>query len=269
MFQNLTFGLRFLRPRIVSPGSQLDNRVATEPLNIRGASRPSTVDRIRRNALPPAPTNARIPLAPPRPVLQTKVVEVWRQCVKRRWNPEARFLNLEVSDFRSRLNKLFDNSASASRTRRTPRQEQCSASGRRWLHSARDVCRFQNCIEISSFCTTVQTACTMPLLMTGQVQTVSLANNNFGSGQIISTLAHYLPDLANLSLQNNNLRVWRDIDYVLGKKDRLNKLRELILIGNPVRELEIQNGRSEKFRRLVHDSSTIVATPIESNCTVR
>jgi nuclear RNA export factor len=82
-----------------------------------------------------------------------------------------------------------------------------------------------------------------------QVQTVSLANNKFGSGSIISTLSHYLPDIANLSLQNNNLRTWKDIDYALGKKDRFNNLRELILIGNPVREIEIQNGRGDKYKR--------------------
>jgi nuclear RNA export factor len=68
---------------------------------------------------------------------------------------------------------------------------------------------------------------------------------------MLSTLSHYLPHLANLSLQNNNLRTWRDIDYISGRKGKLEHLRELVLIGNPVRELEFQNGRGEKYKRLV------------------
>jgi nuclear RNA export factor len=82
-----------------------------------------------------------------------------------------------------------------------------------------------------------------------QVQTLSLANNSISSGQLLSTLAHYLPKLANLSLQNNNLKVWRDIDFISGRKGKLEHLRELILLGNPLREQEIQNGRGDKYKR--------------------
>lgn len=82
-----------------------------------------------------------------------------------------------------------------------------------------------------------------------QVQTISLANNNIGSGQLLSTLTHYLPRLVNLSLQKNDLKVWRDIDYLSGRKGKLEHLRELILIGNPLRELELKNGRGDKYKR--------------------
>ena len=85
-----------------------------------------------------------------------------------------------------------------------------------------------------------------------QVRTISLANNNLQTTHVISTIAHYLPNLANLSLENNNLRVWKDIDSISqlsDKKDKLLKLRELILIGNPIRELEYQNNRVDSYRK--------------------
>ena len=68
---------------------------------------------------------------------------------------------------------------------------------------------------------------------------------------MLTTLSHYLPKLANLSLQGNGLKTGRDLDYISGRKGRLEHLRELILIGNPVRELEISHDRGNKYRRLV------------------
>jgi nuclear RNA export factor len=87
-----------------------------------------------------------------------------------------------------------------------------------------------------------------------QVRSISLANNNLQTTHVISTIAHYLPNLANLSLENNSLRVWKDIDSISqlsDKKDKLLKLRELILIGNPIRELEYQNNRVDSYRKYV------------------
>jgi len=83
------------------------------------------------------------------------------------------------------------------------------------------------------------------------VRTISLANNNLQSTHVITTIAHYLPNLANLSLENNSLRVWKDLDSISqlsDKKDKLLKLRELILIGNPIRELEYQNNRVDTYK---------------------
>lgn len=85
-----------------------------------------------------------------------------------------------------------------------------------------------------------------------QVRTVSLANNNIQTTHVITTIAHYLPNLANLSLENNNLRVWKDLDSISqlsDKKDKLSKLRELILIGNPIRDIEYQNNRVDNYRK--------------------
>jgi nuclear RNA export factor len=82
-----------------------------------------------------------------------------------------------------------------------------------------------------------------------QVQTISLANNNLSNGHTIAHLSHYLPNLANLSLQNNKLRSWRDIEFISGKRGKLTQLRELVTLGNPFREHEFQNGRGDKYRR--------------------
>lgn len=69
------------------------------------------------------------------------------------------------------------------------------------------------------------------------------------SGVYLSAINHYLPKLANLSLAGNNLRLWKDLEYMSGRKGKLEFLRELILAGNPIRELEYQNNRVEKYKR--------------------
>jgi nuclear RNA export factor len=57
-------------------------------LSIRGASKTaSTVGRLRRNAISLNGDNA---------TRGSKAIEQWREFVNRRWQPEARFLNLEV-----------------------------------------------------------------------------------------------------------------------------------------------------------------------------
>jgi nuclear RNA export factor len=86
------------------------------------------------------------------------------------------------------------------------------------------------------------------------VQTLSLANNNLDNGHLISSIGRYLPKLANLSLQGNKFERMRDLDFLTGRKtpsSRLEKLRELILIGNPLRENEIQAGKLDYYRQYV------------------
>lgn len=86
------------------------------------------------------------------------------------------------------------------------------------------------------------------------VETISLANNNLVSGGQIAQLGHYLPGLRNLSLQGNRLRTWRDVDLISTKR-RLGQLRELIFIGNPLR-----NEHSEEYKRSVILSSDLFAS---------
>lgn len=87
-----------------------------------------------------------------------------------------------------------------------------------------------------------------------QVETISLAHNDLASGRIMSTLAHFMPKLANLSLEGNKLGGWKEIEYISGKRGRLEQLRELVLIGNPMRDLEIKNDRVQQYKRYVYSS---------------
>ena len=75
----------------------------------------------------------------------------------------------------------------------------------------------------------------------------------------MSCLAHYLPKLKNLSLESNNLGGWKEIDYISGKRGRLEELRELILKGNPLRELEYKNNRAQTYKRYVNGHPYVVA----------
>ena len=84
-----------------------------------------------------------------------------------------------------------------------------------------------------------------------KIETVSLAHNGLTSGRIMSTLPHYLPTLKNLSLEGNKLSGWKEVDFISGRRGRLEKLRELILKGNPIRELEFKNNRAETYKRYV------------------
>lgn len=83
-----------------------------------------------------------------------------------------------------------------------------------------------------------------------QVQTLSLAGNNI-TGAHLTSLSKYLPRLANLSLQKNNICAWKDLDYISARRDKLVHLRELILLDNPIRDLEFKNGRGDRYKRLV------------------
>jgi nuclear RNA export factor len=65
---------------------------------IRGASKHLTAgQRIRRNAMSITnPDGATRPLPTRVAAMGVKTLDVWRDFVNRRWNAEARFLNLEV-----------------------------------------------------------------------------------------------------------------------------------------------------------------------------
>ena len=71
---------------------------------------------------------------------------------------------------------------------------------------------------------------------------------------MLSTLPHYLPDLANLSLENNNIKRFLDLDHismVSEKKDKFKCLRELILSGNPLRTNHESSGRLDTYKKCV------------------
>ena len=82
-----------------------------------------------------------------------------------------------------------------------------------------------------------------------------MAYNGISTGAILSTMSHYLPRLANLSLEGNQLKMWKDLDFISGKRGKLEHLRELVLKGTPIRELEYQNNRAEKYKGYVSSGS--------------
>jgi nuclear RNA export factor len=67
----------------------------SDPLAIKGAARPTLAGRIRRNAVS-ATGGSSSPVVIRPSVAKAKLVDQWRDVVKSRYDPETRFLNLEV-----------------------------------------------------------------------------------------------------------------------------------------------------------------------------
>ena len=64
-------------------------------------------------------------------------------------------------------------------------------------------------------------------------------------------LSKYLPNLANLSLENNKIRDKKEISMIVPRKDKMIHLRELVLIGNPLREQAYKIGNGATYRGYV------------------
>ncbi|KAJ3867011.1 hypothetical protein EV359DRAFT_35403 [Lentinula novae-zelandiae] len=188
----------------------------SDPLTIRGASsRPTTAGRLRRNAVSGAVetnSSSRIPVR----VTHTtpKSVEAWRKFVQKRWSPDTALLDLSnmIEDEMVKKFNLMPPGHGG---------------------SARDAAVvFKLAKELKP-----------------QVQSLNLAKNRL-SGQHLSLLSHYLPGLVNLSLQDNDLKTYRDLDAISGRKDKLVGLKELLLAGNPLREEMIKKD-AEQFKNEV------------------
>lgn len=66
------------------------------------------------------------------------------------------------------------------------------------------------------------------------VQTISLARNRLRTTFPFATLWERLPNLVNLSLQDNMLSSYRELEPINGKEFKF--LRELVLVGNPLQQ---------------------------------
>ncbi|KAI7903631.1 uncharacterized protein BX663DRAFT_507144 [Cokeromyces recurvatus] len=85
--------------------------------------------------------------------------------------------------------------------------------------------------------------------MFANVVTVSFARNHLKNVQPISTLAQYLPNVQNLSFQDNLIKEYDSLEALSGT-GKLRHLRELLLTGNPLRESEIkQRGNDRAYMR--------------------
>ena len=79
-------------------------------------------------------------------------------------------------------------------------------------------------------------------------KTVSLAHNGL-TGEHLFFLGKYLPNIVNLSLQGNNIHTVKDLDTISGRRNQLTQLRELVLLGNPVRDGNIEKYKAELTRK--------------------
>ncbi len=79
---------------------------------------------------------------------------------------------------------------------------------------------------------------------------LDLSHNRI-SGMHLSLLSHYLGGLEALSLQNNNIRTYKDLDIIVGRagKEQMLRLQELMLSGNPLQVSEYEKGRAEFYKR--------------------
>ncbi|KAG9096030.1 nuclear mRNA export, poly(A)+RNA binding protein [Ceratobasidium sp. UAMH 11750] len=89
-------------------------------------------------------------------------------------------------------------------------------------------------------------------------ESISFANNNFVTLQPLHALAKFLPNLKNVSFQNNQIRLWKELEYITPHdpkhREAISSIREIILMGNPVHDVEVAKGdltvyRSEIIRR--------------------
>ncbi|KAG5644653.1 hypothetical protein DXG03_008035 [Asterophora parasitica] len=149
----------------------------------------------------------------PRVKTKFKAVDAWKEVVQKKYNAEAQFLNLE---------SLIDDEL--------VKKHNLVPPGRGG--DARDAAVI---FKLAS-------------QLKPKVQTLSLAGNNL-QGTHLQFLSHYLPDLINLSLQNNNIRTMKELDFLASRRGRLQHLRELILLGNPIHTQGMQQDNGEKYRR--------------------
>lgn len=75
------------------------------------------------------------------------------------------------------------------------------------------------------------------------VQSISFASNRIVTLKAIVNLSSYVPDLVNLSLKNNEIRTYDDLNHIKGID--FPCLRELVLEGNPVRTKELEKAGGE------------------------
>ncbi|THH09300.1 hypothetical protein EW145_g2122 [Phellinidium pouzarii] len=147
-------------------------------------------------------------------VSQVRTLDVWREIVQKRYNPEAKFLNLEC---------LADDEVL--------KKHNITPPGLPGSNHKEYPVIFKLASQLKP-----------------PVETISLANNNLQMGTHLAPIAHYLPNLRNLSLQSNKLKSWRDLDYLAGRNRKLGLLRELIFLDNPLRDQEMNAGRAEQYK---------------------
>ncbi|KAG8895923.1 vacuolar transporter chaperone, partial [Tulasnella sp. 403] len=84
-----------------------------------------------------------------------------------------------------------------------------------------------------------------------RVETVSFANNKFKSLRQFSYLSRYLPNLGNLSFQNNMIGSSKELSSLSSKTGAPSALRELVFLDNPFRTAAANNDNLDSYRAQV------------------
>ncbi|KAJ6468355.1 hypothetical protein C8R45DRAFT_1018431 [Mycena sanguinolenta] len=204
-----------------SSSRMLSSRISVDSdiLSIRGASRSATGTRPRRNAVSGG-VHVGVPTTASGPVIRVSskkgTVDHLNEFVKKRYDPQTKCLNLDSMADDELLRK-----------HNLPAPGLGGGSAR----EAGVIFKLASRLK-------------------PPVETLSLSNNGL-SGQHLTYLDKYLPRIVNLSLQNNNLRMWKDLDPISSRREKLVHLRELVLLGNPIREQEYINGNADRYKREV------------------
>ncbi|KAF8754182.1 Paf1 [Rhizoctonia solani] len=167
-------------------------------------------------------------------------IELLREFIKKRYNPELRFLNLE---------NMAEDELLKSKNILPPTMKMLLVKLVRRCSSWRD--NFSP--GASQF--VALGFITNPFDL---AESISFANNSFTNLHSLRMLPTFLPQLKNISFQNNEIRMWKDLEAIIPNeqkhRDAVSSIREIILMGNPVHNTELAKGdltayRSEVVRR--------------------
>lgn len=86
----------------------------------------------------------------------------------------------------------------------------------------------------------------MKLTCCWQVITISFARNHLKTVHHISTITQFLPNVQNISLEDNLIKTFENLDPISGA-GKLKHLRELVLLGNPLRETMIKRSGNDRY----------------------
>ncbi|KAG8779149.1 nuclear mRNA export, poly(A)+RNA binding protein [Serendipita sp. 397] len=141
------------------------------------------------------------------------VIQTWKTVIQSRYNAQARFLNLDNLSTDPEL-----------LSRGIP------------FNKIRESRELQVIMKVASQLEPVPV-------------TISLAHNGLDGSHIFSSLHRYIPNVVNLSLTGNKVRSSKDMEIFAGPKWVLTKLRELILLDNPIYEMALAQGKIEEYRK--------------------
>ncbi|KAF9026032.1 NTF2-like protein [Hymenopellis radicata] len=85
--------------------------------------------------------------------------------------------------------------------------------------------------------------------LTPPVTKLDLSNNHLAA-EHLTLLAHYLTSLDALSLKDNDIRSFKELEHVTGRagKERFSNLQELMLGGNPLHVQQYEKGHQDSYK---------------------